>query len=115
MRQLILLLCLLASSFIYGQNKEEKAITDEVKTISAIKEEIKALESLKERAGDSEEGLKASLMLNALEVKYEKLLKKDAAEAEQKRMSETLSPAAYDAWKAATNKTQIIDEIPQNK
>lgn len=105
-------LLVFASIFIgmnaFGQNSEVKLDTkSETATAIPRQQQIQALEDLVKRFGEThEESIKAKSMIAAL--------RKEDAAAEQKRMSETLSPAEYDAWKvqqvAKQNAPQLINK-----
>ena len=71
------------------------------------KEQIKELEDLIQRSQDPKEKAKAEAMLSELIAKNKAERQLSPAE-EQKLMSETLSPAEYDAWKASKNTKKII-------
>lgn len=97
----------------FGQNTQVKSETKS-ETTSEIprQQQIAALEDLVKRLGDThEESIKAKSMIATL--------RKEDFAAEQKRMSETLSPAEYDAWKAQQvakqNTTQAINKSEDKK
>jgi hypothetical protein len=85
----ILIFIVLCSAFLKAQHVEKTPQT-------ASKEEIAFLEDLISKTKDAKEKAKAEAMLSAL--KNKKVL---SEAEEQQKMSETLSPAQYDAWKAS--------------
>jgi hypothetical protein len=87
---------LLYSGQIYAQQAEKSA--QDLK-----KDQISFYQDLIKRSNDPKEIAKAEAML--AELKAKKAL---SPAEEQQKMSETLSPAQYDAWKSKTKQNSII-------
>lgn len=116
-KTLLIFVGILAGISAFGQNTEVKSevkskAKSETTTEIPRQQQIQALEDLIKRFGEThEESIKAKSMIATL--------RKEDAAAEQKRMSETLSPAEYDAWKAKQvaqqNAPQLINKSEDNK
>lgn len=86
---------LMYSGQIYAQQAEKSAQDQE-------KDQISFYQDLIKRSNDPKEIAKAEAML--AEFKAKKTL---SPAEEQQKMSESLSPAQYDAWKAKTKQNSI--------
>ena len=103
------LFCLMLSTVSFAQ-QPEKAVEPSTATKA---QQIAALEDLINRSTDAKETAKAKQMLEALKGDNPNISKERLAEIEeQKRMSETLSPAEYDAWKAAKHAPKTTVPTP---
>lgn len=103
------LLSLMLTTLSYAQQPEKgKEPTNATKA-----QQIAALEDIINRCPNPEERNKAKQMLEALKADNPNISKERMAEIEeQKRMSETLSPAEYDAWKVAKHASKTTVPTP---
>lgn len=116
-KHLLLFYCLFIGSSIIAQQK----ISEE--ELKEIKIQVLALEDLINRSSDAKEIDKAKMLLlelnrsfPAYELKSANIVDKKQSEAEeQKIMSETLSPAEYDAWKRSKNQSVAPKTIAKPK
>lgn len=89
-------IALFFSGQVYAQQLEKSAQDQK-------KEQIAAYEDLIRRSNDPKEIAKAEALLS--ELKAKKVL---SPAEEQKKMSETATPAEYNAWKAKTTQNAIL-------
>jgi len=103
------LLSLVLSNASFAQQTEK--VNEPTSTTKV--QQIAALEDLIKRSLDPKETAKAQQMLEALKGTNNLVSKEKLAEQEeQKRMSETLSPAEYDAWKVAKHAPKTTVPTP---
>jgi hypothetical protein len=103
------LFSLMLSTVSFAQQPEKAAEP----TTATKAQQIAALEDIINRCPNPEERNKAKQMLEALKGDNPNISKEKLAELEeQKRISETLSPAEYDAWKVAKHAPKTTVPTP---